>query len=210
MSAVVNVIPVADPGVFSYLLFPDQNPANLAYFQNQLGQISDTLNEAGRRFMETSREVYERINSSDLAMKARMALRHVKGFFHPNQVVPLEKLEDIMAAQAMMQRFIMAQPDLRAMYHEQRADGYSDTYVDLEPGKIGAAHYDYRRVTDGIIQFADDGSWSAITYSEELRAGDRDLSFGEQVDVLGTWDIVRMFVKAGKDDPSNPWGGELG
>lgn len=205
----INVVHAGDAGIFDVLCFPEQSQANMSYFQNQMTRFSETLSDVGRKFMETSVDIYNKIHNSDAARMARAALRSAKGIFHPNHIVPLESLEDLQAAQSMMQRYIMAQPDIRAMYHEQRCDGYSDTYVDIEPGKVGKAHYDYRRVMDGIVQ-EDGDDWCVNTWAEDLHNGDRELLFGEKVDVLNVWDIVSMFVHAGKDDPTSPYGGMLG
>ena len=51
----------------------------------------------------------------------------------------------------------MAQPDIRSLYHKGHCDGYSDTYVDMEPGLVGEQHYDYRRVMDGVVEETETG-----------------------------------------------------
>lgn len=208
-----NVITVPSVSSFDYMLYPEQNPVNRQYIETQLNNYSHTLTDIGRNFVETSRAIYEKINDSTAVRAAKAAVRMAKGLFHPNTIVPLETLEELRAAQPVMQRWVMAEPTIRQIYHKQRCDGYSDTYLDYEPGKIGDQHYDYRRVMDGIIVDTVDengnDSWEFTTYSEELRESDRELEFHEQKAILGTWDIVKMFVEAG-EDISNIFGGATG
>lgn len=200
--ATVNVIH-AGPTGFDYAIFGDHSPINSQYFQQQLSYFSDSLNDMGRRFMEGSREIYDRLNNSEALRMARAAMRTVRGVFHPNMIVPLETLEDLRSAQPLMQRYVMAEPMLREKFHRQLVDGYSSTYVDVDPGCIGSNHYDYRRVMTGIVQdtVTEDGEdgWVSHNYYDEDRGDDRDLDSGEKFAILNTWDIVKMFVNSGRD-----------
>ena len=201
----VNVIESSSLDSFNHLLFPEQSPANQHYIMQQLGRVSETISDVGKKFVEASRAIYEKVNDANAIRMAKAALRMAKGIFHPNEVIPLETLEDLQAAQPVMQRYIMAEPTLREVYHRQMCDGYSDTYTDLEPGVLGVDHYDYRRVMDGIIQDTEgdeEGDWSVTNYLDELIAEDRELTFDEKTHILSTWDIVRMFVQSG-DDPTD-------
>jgi hypothetical protein len=204
----INVIQGGTVNSFDYLAFPNQNPVNAAYIQNQLSNFSDTLTEYGRSFIEASREIYNKVNDSHAMALAKAAIRRAKSILHPNQVVYLGTLEDIQNAQPVMQRFVMAQPDLRRKYHKQLVDGYSDTYVDLHPGKVENDHYDYRRVTSGIIMETEneegESGFTVRIHAEDLITGDVDLSFDEKHDIMRTWDVVQMFLDASKD-PSNPF-----
>ncbi len=209
----INVIHAPNVDTFDYLLFPEQHQNNQHYVQQQFQQFSQTLTDVGRKFMEGARDVFQRVCESDTARLARAAIRAAKGIFHPNHIMPLQNLDAFQSAQPVMQRYIMAQIDIRQMYHDNRCDGYSDSYVDLYPSKVGVDHYDYRRATNHMVQeCVVDGkaSWSVTAYAEDLVEGDRELGFDEKVCIQKTWDLVRMFVEAGNDDPTNSWGGKLG
>lgn len=205
----VNVIHAPDVNTFDYLLFPEQHHNNASYVHQQFEQFSNTLTDAGRRFMENAKSVYQQIVESDAANLARLAIRNAKALFQPNHILPLLDIDSLQTASPLMQRYVMAQPDIRQMRYENRCDGFSDSYVDLEPGKIGDQHYDYRRVVNGMIQDDDDG-WFVKTYAEDLREGDRELATDEKACILQTWDVVKLFVQAGVQDPTNAWGGKLG
>ena len=194
---------------FDAVLYPETNPVNQLYIENQLSQFSQSLNDAGRRFLEGTRQIYEQVNSSEAVHIARTALRAAKGIFHPNHIAPLTTLTALQDARPVMQRWIMAQPDLRQLYQSQQCAGYPDVYYDLYPRDCGESHYDYRRVMDAMVQEnAETGEWFVRYYPDDLVEGDRALLHGEKVDILSTWDVVQLFIDA-KEDPSNPFGGKL-
>ena len=188
---------------FNYLVFPEQSPAVANYIQNQLSNFSQSLTDIGRNFIEASRNIYEKVNDSNAIRMAKAVLRMSKGIFHPNEIIPLETLEEIRAAQPLMQRYIMADPVIRSMYHKQQIDGYSDTYSDIDPKCIGDNHYDYRRYMTGIVQDTVDENgedgWVARNFYDEARLDDVDLDLQQKVMILRTQDVARMFMEAGKD-----------
>lgn len=206
----VNVIQAGAAGAsgFDYLLYPEQNQMTLNYLQGQLSNFGNNVTDIGRQFLEQTRAVYDKVNDSSVVRAARAALRGAKGLFHPNIIVPLETLEEIRNAQPIMQRYVMAEPTIREVYHRQLCDGYYPTYQDMEPGKVGEAHYDFRRVMDGIIVETDD-NWKATNYYEDILSEDKELTFQEKSYVISTWDMIRMFMDAG-EDMTNPEGGQLG
>jgi DNA-binding transcriptional LysR family regulator len=193
-------------------MYPDQNYANQQYISNQLSAFSQSLTDVGRKFLETSREIYEKINDAVAVRAAKAALRMSKGLFHPNAIVPLETLDELRSAQPVMQRYIMAEPMLRSLYHQQRIDGYSDTYQDIQPGIIGEDHYDYRRVMTGNIQEEvrnGEEVWVARQYLDEIHPDDRELDIQERHLVISAWDLAKKFLQT-KQDPTNIFGGDVG
>lgn len=207
----VNVIQGGSVHSFDYLLFPEQNFANHQYIQNQFTTFSNTLTDIGRKFIESSKDLYEKVNDSNAVRLAKAALRNAKGLFQPDKIVSIDNVEDLRNAQPVMQRYIMAEPTIRELYHKQQCDGYSDTYADIEPDKIGDKHYDYRRVMTGIIvdEVVDgEDSWVSRNYCDDLLGDDRDLNFDEKIDILKTWDIIKMCV-SNNQDPTSIYSNEL-
>jgi hypothetical protein len=208
----INVVHAGDAGAFNAILFPEQSPMVDQYIQNQLNNFSTTLTDIGRQFVETSRALYDKVNDSNAVRLAKAAVRMAKGMFHPNAIIPLETVEDLRAAQPMMQRYIMAEPMLREQFHKQLVDGFADTYADIDPGLIGVHHYDYRRVMNGVVQDTTEvdsednvvHGWVSMNFYEDLRGEDRELDFTEQHSILRTWDVVRMAMAAGRD-PTDPF-----
>jgi hypothetical protein len=107
-----------------------------------------------------------------------------------------------------MQRWIMAEPTVRELYHDQRCDGFSDTYVDMEPGKVGEEHYDWRRVMSGVVRY-DDDTVVAKFYMDDLREGDRELDSWEKISIVGSWEVLKIAVSQMNEDPTSVFGDKL-
>lgn len=204
----INVIHGVGANAFDALIYPEQSIANQMYFQNQINTFSNTLSDFGRGFMEAARAAYDKINSSEAIHLAKVAIQAAKGLLNPNVVTPLQSLAQLQAATPVMQRWVMACPEVREVYHQQRCDGYSETYVDLYPDQVGENHYDYRRVMNGMVQ-EDGDSWIVNQYPDELVEGDRELLHQEQDFIISSWNLAKLFMEAKKDDPTNQFGGKL-
>lgn len=199
------------PQVFSILSSREKHQNTLNWIQSQFSNenILNTLNEAGKTFYTGMQSVFDSINSSEAMHRARLAMKKTANIFKPDIVYNLFLIEDIQSAQPVMQRWIMANPAIRQLYHDQGCDGYSDSYVDMHPGMIGEDHYDYRRVMNGIIIDDPEHDWRCTHYLDELYEGDRELDFDEQLDILSTWECVEAYLKAGRYDPTSPFGNSL-
>lgn len=191
------------------IVYGEPHPSTVSFLQQQVSQFSDTLTNAGRAFMEKSRQAFDFFNSSEAMRFARDAMQRVRGAFETPGIVNLWDLAQMQGASLTMQRWIMANPVVRKMYHEQRCDGYSDTYIDMAPCAIGKDHYDYRRVMDGYMQTTPEGDWKIEHYLESLTEGDRDLMHEEKIDIMLTWSAMDLVLALSQDDPTSPVGGSL-
>jgi hypothetical protein len=155
--------------------------------------------------MEKGREVFERYNGAEALRAAKAAIRSVQFCFQEDVIRPLYDIGAIQQAPLSMQRWIMASPDVREFYHQQRCEGYADTYIDMEPKSIGIDHSDYRKVMSGVIQECEEGDfdWKTVIYFE---GDDNDvrLSLSEKVDVLSVWSMIKSMMRPGNEDPTSP------
>ena len=206
----INIIETNSANSFDCFAFPEQNPANQAYFRNQVQSFANTLTDYGRQFMEVSKNIYETIYDSEAIRKARAALKFAKEAIHPNQIRELYTMTEFQTAMPIMQRYIMANVPIRTIYQDLKIDGYSDTYNDTEPGRIGVKHYDYRRVTDGMMMRTMDENneveFYVNNFAEELKPEDRDLDFIEKSMIMRIWDRIEHNLVEGAEDPTSPWG----
>lgn len=186
------------------------NSNNIDYIERSSRKLSTRLSESARRFYDrVEEEVYKRYDHSEAVRLARAAARRVANIWQRDGIYYLEDIGAIQNAKPDMQRAIMADPVVRRRYHRQEIDGYSETYTDLEPGKVGVNHYDYRQITNGIFMDEDDGELNATTYYEDLREGDSDYDPLEQVDILRQWDRIRIILNKAKEDPTSRWNSSL-
>lgn len=194
---------------FNALVYGQRHPGNQNFIERQMEMFSNTLHDAGSSFMSSMQELYDRFSSSSAIRAAQAAIRKVTSMFDRDEVRSMWDIGQMQAAQFQMQRWIMACPEVRELYHQQRCDGFSDTYIDMHPGVKGADHYDYRRVTDGVIMDTEDGGWVCTNYFDPLEEGDVELTHEAKIDVLSTWSFVRMYLEKGKEDPTSQYGGML-
>lgn len=196
--------------MFDALIYGSPHPNTLNYLKNQYNQFSDTLLAPARAFMEMGREVYEHFHNSDAMRYARNTVQKFMGAADDNHdsIQSIFELNKFQNANLTNQRWIMANPVVREMYHNQTVDGYSSTYIDNEPGMIGDNHYDYRRVMDGMMVIEKD-DWKFVQYMDPLKEGDRDLIIEEQADIRFGWTHMNYLLTLNKEDPTSADGGML-
>lgn len=172
----------------------------ISFLQQQFTNVKTALTDAGREFMEHSRKLYDHFAGSAAMEFARTALRQSGVTANVNYILPLNTLEELRAAPPIMQQYIMACPSIRRDYHDQRADGYSNTYHDTEPNYIGVDHYHYRRATSGIAEIHEDGNYTLVIHSEELDETIHEPTLDEKIDIQHSWRVAEAIRKVLRED----------
>ena len=196
---------------FNAFVYPEKHPSGVQFLRNQFNNFTGVLTSTANDFIQASRQQVERFTSNASVDFARNMLKSVMGIstISTDRITTLFDVQHFQGASIPMQRWVMANPQARTLSHEQRCEGYVDSYVDVQPGIQGDHHYDYRRVMDGVMQFDKDDGWYAKCYVEELKEGDRDLTHGEKVDIIHTWSKLEYLIALNKEDPTSPDGGFL-
>ncbi len=194
---------------FNALVYGQKNPGTISYLEQQSFTVSPHLTAAGQAFFANQADLYEQYNGAEALRLAAAAVRKVASIFQPNSIRPLYTLGELQNAPLALQRWIMAEPTVRELYHQQRCDGYSESYVDMHPGFVGREHYDWRMVQHGLIQTEDEEEPMARFFFDDLVEGDRELTLDEKTDIVTTWDIVKNMVKTNQEDPTSAFGGQL-
>lgn len=186
---------------------------------NRSGQ--DYLNQLNANFMQNVQapvlNAYQNMMQTSMFQTFREdAMQHLRAMgrglvnaFQPNGVYELYTIGELQHANHVMQRWIMACPEVRTLYHKQEVDGYSDTYVDRSPNSVGLDHYEYRRVTDGITMDHGTGDYERYRWTEDLLHADDNLTFDEQMSIIYTWSKVQDYISKGKDDPTSRFNNAL-
>lgn len=190
---------------FNAMLYGEHHVGTVNYLAEQRSKVRNYLSEAGHRFRERAENIIQRFNYSDAMRLTRAVNRAMNNAWNLDAITRLNDIGQLQHAKPNMQRWIMAEPSLRVMYHQQKCDGYSDSYVDSQPNVVGEAHYEYRRATNGVFFGKQDSKepLCAVTYYESLRPNERELLFDEQVDILSTWELARKLILEGKEDPTS-------
>lgn len=178
-----------------------------------MGQLHDRashyLNDRAREWTQAAGDVFQKADYSNIMRKAKKTMRELQDVIETDHIRPLTSVELLQDAPHSMRRWIMAEPSLRRLYHEGGCEGYGDFYVDVQPGAVGADHYDYRRARDGVVEVEENGNWHAESYIETLRDGDDAIDTDDQFDIDLTWIAVRRAVEVRRDDPTSLFNASL-
>ena len=195
------VINVPEGGV-DYLLYGDKRGVITNYLYNQLQQLPQTLTDFGKTVYNNVLSSYNYMTDVFTQSNILNQITNQNVSIAGNYVQELNSFYALQSANITMQRYVMANPTIRQPYIDQNCQGYSETYVDLFKGQVGAEHYDYRRVTDGMLMSTPEG-WQVSYYDERLEVGDRELDFNDKAKILATWDAMDWMVENCKFDFTN-------
>ena len=169
-------------------------------FLDYLGEMNERagrfITESASRFLERSRSLRERRDAGEVRRMARAIKERVNHFWQEDTIRPLERVEDIQNAPRSMERWIMANPNVRRRVQEGVLDGYSETFVDEDSENITPErHIDYKRVMNG--------SWEDEHYvqywDERLEDEEVTLSFQDKMAIKTTWAISDVGLDERRD-----------
>lgn len=196
-------------------------PAAFQYFNNQYQNIVSMAQNVGnvvlQQVYDGAATMYNHIMTSRPWEIAEGIFNQASHMMDPNMVRPLHTVSEMQAARPIMQRWIMANPEIRQMHIDNKVEGYHESYINTQPGLVGVQHYDYRRATNSMFTFvprADETStdpqlWQATTYVEALLEGDRELSHYEKKDIGITWDALMHAMSNQSFDPTSIFNARL-
>ena len=195
--------------VYNGQVYSDPHPGTLRFLQNMVENTSERLTVAGHEFMSLAQGAYDKFHGSDVMRKTRAAINQISGAWQRNVISPIVTVSDLQIAPPIMHRWLMAEPNIRSLYHKQMCDGYGGLYIDANPNDIGEAHQDYRSVMNGIIVESEDGGWTSTQYFDDVHEDDKFLTSDEQFDILRSWAALATSVMVGGSDPTSRWNAEL-
>lgn len=179
------------------------------WLREQSMQMTQGLSHSATQFFQQAREMYQVISQTDALQVLRNVKAKVSGLWGSDSISAMVTLPQVQTAGPIMQRWIMALPELRTMYLNQEVEGYGDTYQNYHGHNVGVAHYDYRQVMSDIV-VVDEKSFSHTTYIEPQVGDEKPLTLHEKVDILATWNTVRHYLEIADEDPTSSAGSKLG
>lgn len=201
----------APPGSMAIMAFGAPTQAAINYVQQDMARAATVFNDLGRQGMGMMQAMFDSFGSEAALRKARELTLKASWLFQSDVVRPLFTAEELRAAQSQMQRYLMADPELRRSYHRHECDGYSATYIDRAPNDVGIWHQEYRDVTNGYVNMEvmttpeDDPTetveWCTIHFDEPTELNP-ELNIDQQQDIQLSWAAQRLLRKAGYDTTS--------
>lgn len=162
------------------------------------------LTDLGRTYAAEVQQNFETVSGWKVVNASRKALAGISGFDAPDVILPLFSDDAFGTASPIMQRMLMADVEIRHMYQKKRIDGWSDTYVDYHPKKIGDDHYDHRLAMDGVVVRTDSEEigtvYSVTEYRHELKPREVQLSTSNRLDIRRSALFMRSRMSKGLKD----------
>ena len=191
------------------LLYGETPPSIREYIREKAEQVSEYARERGYEFMAKVKDRWDEYNNSDTMRRMRAIRERTQGAYYSKDIVrELVTLSELQQAPPVMRQYIMADPEIKERYRNQRMAGYGDQYHDPYPSITGKGDYYYRRMDQGMVHVHETG-YTVRNYYEILQLNDRELDAIEKVAVSRTIDRVKYYLKKGEEDPSSPEGNYL-
>jgi len=204
-----NIIYSDDDNTITSALFGKPLQATQDYISKSVQNYVTALGGTTNVIAAQVQQKFDDIRSSVVIQTVSNIRNRLNSIWQTDSIRPLTNITEIQMAPPTMQRWVMAQPDLRARYNSNSISAYDKNYVDSHPGGVGPRHYDYRRVTDGIYMVAD-GESTCTNYFEQIDDEVDTLSLIEKRAIMFTWGIINDTLELGANvDPTSQWNGLL-
>jgi hypothetical protein len=200
-----------DMNTASELIFhgPSQDIRN--WMKKEISTYTDNIRTIAPAVASSIMDKYNKIHSSEAVRNLNSLKARVRSIWQPNSVRYLSTVEEIQNSPNVMKRWVMAMPMLREKYLLKGISGYEGSYEDNYPGTLGEKHYDYRRVTEGVISKSDDADNASYhIYYENIDKDEDILSIIDKTSITATWAVIQANITSGNvSDPTSVWNGTL-
>lgn len=201
----------ADDDTFRALAYGAPRSHDRDYLRDHIASAASRLGRTASAFIERAQQRFDSFDIHALDRKLDALGRKVRHAFDSDDIGPMIKIGEFQQAGILRQRWLMANPKARRLASQDRSWGFRDTYRDMEPGRIGELHSDYRKVTNGIAVSDAEGNTTIPQYFDAYDADYREeLKFGDQTMIMQCmWANLEAIMADGKDDPLDPNNGSL-
>lgn len=172
------------------------------YVQKQFELLAPYFEGIPRSIYDSIKNAYDyvtnKLNSLSVLSKLNESNLSIE-----NMIGEYLSFEEIAKAPINAQPWIMAHPELKRLYVEQRIQGYPDTYYNVDKS-YGESDPYYRKVMDGILVSVDDDTFKINYYLDTPQENEVELNTVEQFNILNTWDVISWLLKNTKFDFTDP------
>lgn len=190
----MGIVATIPESAVDYLLYGDKSHIVGEYLRNQLNNIPQVFNNFTDRIYQAVQQSYNYV-TDNLIKHGLLNRLESQGVLSNQDIMRnLTTFEQLQNATPVMQRWVMAHPEVKQLYIDQNIDGYSNTYINVFGDGVGEQDYNWRRIMSGVSQ--DNGviSWVKF-YNDNLLEGDRELTHSEKVIALTTHDAIDLILK---------------
>lgn len=183
-----------------YILYGDNSHVVGNYLQQQLASMPQAFNQFSERVYGAVQKSYNYVTDAMTRYGILNQLSDKGLIADQNFIQSLKTFEQIQNAPHVMQRWIMAHPQVKELYLNQNIDGYSNTYQNAFGSGVGKEDYNYRLVMSGVLQDDGENAWRTFYHNDDLLDGDRRLSHYEKVAIINTHEVIDHLLKTNPYD----------
>ena len=205
-----GIVYMDNPDNVAESLFHSPSQNMQTYIGNSVRSYVNAVQNTAPEFAASVMNRYQQICSSSAVQYVKNVRNRLNSLWQTDCIRYLSNIDKIQQAPQSMYRYVMAQPYIQELHQNGGVSAFDNKYVDAHPGVgVGGTHYDYRRVTDGVIM-QKDGFVGYTNYYEAGVPGEDILSVVQKNSILATWDVIQNSINSGDTrDPTSPWNGTL-
>lgn len=209
------MVQIVDGGsvVFDADIYVPPSNETINYLQSVRENYQNRLATGARDFYGS---IVERVTGYDydkLKYMAQAVVRTVDNMWMDDVIQPLYEIGHYQHAPQQMVRWLMAEPNIRQLYHNGEAEGYGERYVDANPGMIGEDHHDWQVVMDGVVEEDEDGHDMSTEYFYESNPQYDpefdELNINDTANIMRSWAYMAEYALAKREDPTSKWNAQL-
>lgn len=205
-----NIYYSNDSSMAASALFHQPNQNMQDYIAGTINTYVNAIKSTVPDFASAVQQRYNAICNSDTIRYIGNLKNRINSLWDPNTIRHLTTLNAVQQAPEVMRRYVLAHPILRNLHLTNGISAY-DNFVkpDYQTG-VGKKHYDYRRVTDGVLLRAGDGSVGYSIFKENILSPTDILSIVSKGSILATWETIDYhFDNERLEDPTSVWNANL-
>lgn len=195
-------------GAFGVGLFGSMSSRTTDYLQSQIQKLAGA-GSFREELYQRSMKIFNNISSSAALQAADSILLHAEAAMGQDIIEELVTLTQFQQARPVMQGWIMEDPVIYGMWKKGQIDGYSDTYVDPEPGLVGEERTKYQTLMHGVMREHETQNWTMSLYADREADDTKEFSISRIAAILQSQERARYMLEHGEDDITSQYGAKL-
>ncbi len=199
-----------DTNTFRAIAYGTPDPLTMEWCRQRHDDRIAVLDPFVQQAWQASKNtVFGNIDYQAIANMNRALSNQLDSIWIHDRIMALTTVEQLQSPPPIMMRWVMAEPTIRKMYHNQQLAGYDEFYDDPEPGKRGEDHYYYRRAVNGLFLEGQNGEMEAVEWFEHIIDPTDILDIVDQCSIQSTWAGALRIIAERAADPTSMYNAQL-